>query len=76
MNLDLEIKTFEANREKLVTEFKDRFVLIKGNEILGNFGAYEDALAEGYKRFGNEEFLVKQVKEDELVNFFARSFSE
>jgi hypothetical protein len=56
-----------------IGEAKGRFVLIKDENVVGDFGSYEDALAEGYRRFGNVEFLVKEVKEDELVNFFTRS---
>ncbi len=72
MNLEQELKTFEENKEKLLVEKKGRFVLIKGNEVVSDFASFEDALSDGYKRYGNKEFLVKQVVESEPVNFFTR----
>ena len=73
--LKKEIQTFEKNKEKLLGEAKGRFVLIKDEDVVDDFGSYGDALSEGYKRFGNVEFLVKEVKEDEGVNFFTRSLN-
>ena len=72
MNLEQEIKTFEENKENLLAEKRDRFVLIKGKEVVSDFASFEDALSDGYKRYGNEEFLVKQVIDPEPVNFFTR----
>jgi len=76
MDLEQEIKTYEEQKERLLVEAKGRFVVIKGSDILGDFGTYEDALYEGYKAFGDEEFLVKEVQEDEVVNSFTRPLSE
>jgi hypothetical protein len=75
MNLDQELKTFEENKEKLLVEKKNRFVLIKGNEIISDFASYEDALSDGYKKFGNQEFLVKQVLEQETINLSTREIN-
>lgn len=70
MSLEQELKTYENEKEKLLSEGKGKFALIKGNKIIGIYVSQEDALAEGYKRFGNEEFLVKEITEIEPVNFF------
>lgn len=70
--LKQELKTFQEKKNELLTEAKDKFALIKQNKVLGTFSTYEDALAEGYKRFGNTAFLVKQVSEVEEVNYFTR----
>jgi hypothetical protein len=75
MSLELELKTFEENRENLLAEKKDRFVVIKGKEIVSDFSSYDDALTDGYKRFGNTEFLVKQVSGQDAINFFTREFA-
>jgi hypothetical protein len=72
MSLEQELKTYEKEKEKLLAEAKGKFVLIKGDKIIGVYASQEDALAEGYKRFGNEEFLVKEITEIEPVNFFTR----
>lgn len=72
MSLEQELKTYQKEKEKLLQESKGKFVLIKGGEIIGVYASQEDALAEGYKKFGNEEFLVKEITEVEPVNFFTR----
>jgi hypothetical protein len=72
MKFKQELETYEDAKEKLLAESKGKFVLIKGSEIIGVYTSQEDALAEGYKRFGNKEFLVKEVIEVEPVNFFTR----
>ncbi len=73
MLLEKELKTFDKRKEQLLVEAKGRFVLIKGDEVLADFASYEDALSEGYRRFGNESFLVQEVQENGGVNFFTRS---
>ncbi len=74
MSLDKELETFKVNKEKLLVDKKDRFILIKGNKIISDFASYDDALSDGYKRYGNQEFLVKQVLENDSVNFFTKEF--
>jgi hypothetical protein len=59
-------------------KYKDRYVLIKGDDVIADFESRGDALREGYKRFGHEAFLVKkveeveQVEQVEQVNFLSR----
>lgn len=75
--LDLEIRTFEARRSELLGRAAEKFVLIKGDQVLGIFESQADALNDGYGRFGNQPFLVKQVLDvDVLQNYqFVRSGS-
>lgn len=75
MNLEQELKTFDTHKDTLLAEKKGRYVVVKGTEICSDFASYDDALADGYKRFGNIEFLVKQVSGQESVNFFTREFA-
>lgn len=75
MPLERELKTYETNRERLLKEAAGKFVLIKGEEIAGIFVNQEDALQEGYKHFGNTEFLIKKITEFEEVNSFTRSIA-
>lgn len=44
-------------------------MLIKGAEVAGTFGSYQDALAAGYERFKPDSFLVKQINPAERVTF-------
>ena len=70
MPLEQELHTFHEQKEHLLEKYRDRYVLIKGDDVVADFESRGDALREGYKRFGHEAFLVKQVEEVEQVNFF------
>ena len=61
--LENELQYFEKNRKQWVSLYQGKFVLIKGEELLGIFDKPEDALAEGARRFGLASFLVLRVEE-------------
>ncbi len=70
--LEVELKTYEENKERLLTQASAKFVLIRGSEVAGTFAAQEDAVSEGYRRWGNVPFLVKQiVAVDTPLNFLS-----
>ena len=59
--LEKEMETFEAKKKELLARAEGMFVLVKGEIIIGVFESQGDALREGYKLFGKEAFLVKQI---------------
>ena len=50
-------------------EHTGKFVLIKGDDVVGFYSTYEDAITEGYRRFQLTPFLVKQVSMIEQACF-------
>jgi hypothetical protein len=64
--LELELKTFEEKRLTLLAEHEGKFVLIKGDQIIGTFESQQDAIAVGYREFGNVAFLVKQISPSDI----------
>ena len=75
MPLEQELQTFHEQKEHLLEKYKDRFVLIKGDEVVADFESRGDALREGIQAiFGHEAFLVKKVEEVEQVNFIINNF--
>jgi hypothetical protein len=62
-----------SKKEHLLEQYKDRYVLIKGDDVIADFESRGDALREGYKRFGHEAFLVKKVEVIEEVNVLSRA---
>jgi len=60
MALEREMATYEANVGTWM-DCAGKFVLIKGDQVIDFFAAYEDALKAGYQQFGLEPFLVKQI---------------
>jgi hypothetical protein len=63
--LEAEILTFEREKSNLLGQASGQFVLIKGDRVIDTFVSEDDALREGYRQFGRETFLVKQIVEFE-----------
>ena len=71
MALEREIETYKAKLLEL-TPNEGKFVLIHGDEVVDVFQTYEDAIKEGYAKFGLKPFLVKQIQAVERVQFVSR----
>lgn len=68
--LDRELATYDRHRRDLLANAEGRWVLVHADDVVGTWASQLDALTEGYKRFGDEPFLVKQVVRVELsANF-------
>lgn len=68
--LTSEVETYERHREELLGQAEGKFVLICRDEIAGVFDTEEDAVRQGYERFGNVPFLVKQIVKVETPQNF------
>ena len=63
-----EIRFYEQNREALIGTHLNRYLLIKGSEVVGSFSTEGQAIGEGVRRFGTDEpFLVRLTGEDTPV---------
>lgn len=71
MALEREMATYQANLMDILSS-EGRFVVIKGDEILGMWDFYEEALEAGYDEYGLEPFLVKKIQQSEPVYHFSR----
>lgn len=67
-----ESATYERHKDELVGAHEGKYVLVHGDDIAGTWDTYKDALEAGYKQFGLEPFLVKQIRGIEQVQFFTR----
>jgi hypothetical protein len=74
MPLEREIQTFEKLRASLLAN-PGKYAVIAGEELLGVYSTYEDALKIGYEKRKLEPFLVKKIEVIEPVNFFSRPLS-
>ncbi len=68
--LDVELKTYEQNRDQLLGTAEGKFVLIQNSQIVGIYDSKMDAIAIGYQQFGNVPFLVKQIVKVETPQNF------
>lgn len=67
VELEKELNFFESKKKEWLRNYKDKFVLIKGEELIDVFNTLEDAYKEGVKRYGNQPFLIKRVTEEEEI---------
>ena len=74
MALEKELATYQANLLQL-KQHEGKFVLIQGDDVVDFFASYDDALKEGYKRFGLVQFMVKQIQTVEPVYYFTRAIA-
>lgn len=74
MALEEEREFYLSRKAELLQHHKDQFALIKGRTFVGAFTTAEEAFKEGVRRFGNQPFLIQQVKEqDDIVQHPALS---
>ena len=59
--LDTELAFFNAHLAEWLTIHPGKFILVKGNELLGAYDNAETAYAAGVKRLGNSPMLIRQV---------------
>jgi hypothetical protein len=65
--LEKERKYFSEHLAELISQYSGKFVVVKGDELIGTFNTIEDALGEGARRFGLQPFLVRQVTTAEVT---------
>ena len=63
--LEKELAAYEAVKPSLLPHVLGKFVLIRGEQVVGTYDAELDAVNAGYQKFGNVPFLVKEVTEVE-----------
>ncbi len=74
MPLEIELKTFEKLKPQLLAD-EGKFAVISGEELLGIYSSYDDALKIGYEKCKLQPFLVKKILGMEPVNFFSRTLT-
>jgi hypothetical protein len=63
--LEQELKFFAENKTEWLKVYSGKFVLVKGQELVGVYDNAETAIGEGAKKFAPESFLVRQLEQDE-----------
>ena len=66
--LEREINFFTENKDAWLEEHPQKFVLVRGDKLIGVFDTLSDALTAGSRMFGLDHFLIRQVteREDEI----------
>jgi hypothetical protein len=71
MALEKEIETYERQLPTLL-EQQGKFAVIHGDDVIGVFEAYHDAIKVGYEKCGLKPFLVRKIQAIEQVQYFSR----
>lgn len=64
--LEQERAFYAAHEAEWATAHPGRFVVVKGERLLGAFDSIEEALAAGAATFGVESFLVRRLGEKQV----------
>ncbi len=56
-----ELKVFQQMEKELIASNPGKYVLIKSQVVIGTYNSQHDAISEGYTRFGNVPFFIKQI---------------
>ena len=59
--LQKEVDFYETRLEDLLSKYEGKFVLIKGEEIIGIFDTERLAYTEGLEKVGNRPFLIRKI---------------
>jgi len=73
MALEKEIATFNKSLAEMKAGHEGKFVLVQEDNVVDFFDTYDDAINAGYKTFGLNSFLVKQIHSVAQVQFISRS---
>ena len=71
MALEKELETYKAQLP-VMSANHGKYVVIHGDQVVGIFEAYGDAIKKGPDDFGLKPFLVKQIQVMEQVQFISR----
>jgi hypothetical protein len=66
-----ETETYRRLLPKLLVD-EGKFAVIYGDELAGVWGTWEDACGEGYRRYHQAQFMVKEIREVEQVHIITR----
>ena len=59
--LTRELVTYEREKTRLLAQAHGKFVLIKGDDVIGTYDTQTDAIDEGWRRYWGAPVLTKQI---------------
>ena len=72
LDLTRENAAFARERERLLREHRGKIALIHGDEVVGVFASPDEALLEGYRRFGLVRMVLMEIGGPEGPEFISR----
>lgn len=69
-DLKANLEFVNKNKEKLLEEYNNKFILVYEEKVVSSFDTYEKAAEEGVRLYGlDANFLVYHIVEKEPLNF-------
>ncbi len=62
---------YQRERERLVREHLDKIALIHEDEVVGAFDSADEALLEGFRRFGPVKMMMREIRDPDLPDFIS-----
>lgn len=59
--LDAEIAVFRGMQQELETHHRDKWVVIRGDRLVGVLDSFDAAATEAVRQFGRGPYLIRQV---------------
>src|SRR5262245_34567567 len=69
LDLTRENAAFERERPRLVREHLGQLALIHGDEVVGVYRTYDEAMTDGYERFGLARLICRPITEKDEPEF-------
>ena len=63
--LEKEYSYFLENKELFLKEYTNKFIVILGQKVIGNYSSQEEALRETIKEYKIGTFLIQKVSQNE-----------
>lgn len=72
--LEQELSTYEEMLPELLAN-EGKYAVIHNDKLIGIYESYADALKTGYEQCGLDQFLVKQISQQEHISFVSRELA-
>lgn len=75
--LDKEYNYFKKNKARLLKQYANKFIVIKGEQVVGHYDSQEEALKESSQKYKLGTFLIQKVSssaDDTIQRFFSNVY--
>jgi len=68
---ELELEAYQKSLP-ILSDQMGKYALLKADRLVSVWDTYKDAIQEGYRQFGLNQFLVKRIEAREYIHRFSR----
>lgn len=58
-----ELATYASEEGRLVRDHLGKIALVHGDEVVGAFDTADEAIVEGFRRFGNVRMMLQEIRD-------------